>query len=107
VYMWHNSLSFRLPETGPVILLLLVLASAFFVGHFITGFMRRLGGGILPAWFQDIQAWFALLSLLLLGVEVIVRMVINTSLPWDKQLDLKSAGAVLAGLVGFYFGARS
>jgi hypothetical protein len=34
-------------------------------------------------------------------------MVINTSLPLENQIDLPITEAFLAGLVGFYFGARS
>jgi hypothetical protein len=106
-YLYKNQPAFELPATGPVLLLLAVLLTAFFVGHILTAMMRTVAGGTLPAWFQDVQAWFALLGLLLLGVVVIVRLVINTSLPTEKQLDLDTTEAILAGVVGFYFGARS
>ncbi len=106
-YFMYNKPQFQLPETGPVVLLLGVLISAYFLGHLLTGMMRYVGGGSLPAWFLDIQAWFALIGLLLLGVVVIVRLVINTSLPMEKQIDLDTTEAILAGVVGFYFGARS
>ena len=61
----------------------------------------------MPAWFQDLQAWFALLALFLLGIVVIVRLVINTSLPLEKQIGLEHIEVALAGFVGFYFGSRS
>jgi hypothetical protein len=96
-----------MPETGPVILMLLVLISGYFLGHILTGAMRILAGGTLPAWFQDMQAWVALLALFLLGAIVIIRLVINTSLPLETRIDIPNTEAVLAGLVGFYFGARS
>jgi hypothetical protein len=99
--------AFQLPETGPMVLLLAVLLTAFIFGHWITVLMRSLAGGSLPAWFLDVQAWFALLGLLLLGVIVIFRLVINTSLPLEKQVGLDVIEAILAGIVGFYFGARS
>ena len=41
------------------LLLLAVLLSAYFLGHLITGLVRFVSGGVLPAWFQDVQAWFA------------------------------------------------
>jgi hypothetical protein len=44
---------------------------------------------------------------MLLDVVVIVRLVINRSLPTEQQLDLDATEAILAGIVGFYFGARS
>jgi hypothetical protein len=106
-YMYTTRPAFELPKTGPVLLLLSVLLTGFFAGHVLTVVVRTICLGRLPAWFQDVQAWFALLGLLLLGVVVIVRMVINQSLPTEKQLDLDTTEAILAGVVGFYFGARS
>src|SRR5262249_31686255 len=35
-FMVYNEMSFRLPDTGPVVLLLLVLTTAFFVGYIAT-----------------------------------------------------------------------
>jgi hypothetical protein len=106
-YLYTHESKFELPDTGLVLLMLCVLLSAFFFGHLITGLVRALGRGTLPAWFQDIQAWFALIGLLLMGVIVIVRLVINASLPGEKQIDLNITESILAGIVGFYFGARS
>jgi hypothetical protein len=106
-YLYTKPPDFQLPATGPLLLLLAVMLTAFFLGHFLTVVMRTLGGGTLPGWVQDIQAWFALIGLLLLGVVVIVRLVINTHLPMEAQLDLDKMEAILAGVVGFYFGARA
>jgi hypothetical protein len=106
-YLYTTKPAFQLPQTGPVLLQLVVLLTAFFLGHFLTVIVRFVSLGRLPAWFQDVQAWFALLGLLLLGVVVIVRVVINKSLPTEQQLDLDTTEAILAGIVGFYFGARS
>jgi hypothetical protein len=106
-YLYTHESTFEVPDTGLVLLMLCVLLTAFFLGHIITGMMRWLGRGTLPAWFQDIQAWFALIGLLLMGVVVLVRLVINASLPGEKQLDLNVVESILAGVVGFYFGARS
>ena len=106
-YLYHTKPEFVPPPTGPIIIMLMVLGTAFFLGYLMTTLMRWLGGGFLPPWFQDIQAWVAILALLVLGVIVVVRMVINTSLPLENQIDLPITEAFLAGLVGFYFGARS
>ena len=105
-YMYRHHTSFSIPETGPVFLSLAILISSFVLGHFITWVVRGVSGGM-PAWFQDIQAWFALIALLTLGVIVIIRLVINYSLPYEKQIDPEVVEMVLAGFVGFYFGARS
>jgi hypothetical protein len=106
-YLYHTHPDFVPPPTGPIVIMLLVLTTAFFLGYLVTAMMRWLGGGTLPAWFQDIQAWVAILALLVLGIIVVVRLVINTSLPLEQQIDLPITEAFLAGLVGFYFGARS
>jgi hypothetical protein len=106
-YLYTHQTKFDLPDTAPVVLMLGILLTAFFFGHLITGLMRWLGRGTLPYWFQDIQAWFALIGMLLMGVIVIVRLAINTSLPGNLQIDLNLTESILAGVVGFYFGARS
>jgi hypothetical protein len=106
-WMYQQHTDFALPETGPVVLLLLVLLSAFFLGHVLTGLVRFVSRGTLPAWFQDIQAWLAILALLVLGIILVIRLVINTSVPLQQQIGLEQMEAALAGLVGFYFGARS
>jgi hypothetical protein len=106
-FMYTRDALFNLPKTGPVLLMLAILLTGYFLGHIITGVVRVLGGGNLPAWFQDIQAWVALVGLILLGVVIIARLVINTSLPMEKQLDMDTTESILAGVVGFYFGARS
>ena len=106
-YLYTTKPTFAMPESGPVLLLLAILLSAFFVGYWVTAIVRGLFGGWLPAWFQDIQAWFALMGLLLLGIIVMVRLVINPGLQQQTQIDLGTMEAILAGVVGFYFGARS
>ncbi len=106
-YMYHTQARFEVPESGPLILMLAVLLTGFLIGHWITAVVYRLSGPQLPAWFQDVQAWFALLGLLLLGVVVIFRFVINPSMPLEKQIDLNAVETALAAIVGFYFGARS
>jgi hypothetical protein len=107
IYLYQAKLEFEFPPTGLYVVWMLVLISGFFLGHVITGMVRFMSGGTLPAWFQDIQAWVALLAMMLLGIIAIVHLVINTSLPMEGQLDMPTVEAVLAGLVGLYFGARS
>jgi hypothetical protein len=105
-FLYHTQPKFEYPSTSALILLL-VLLSGFFLGHVLTAIVRFLSRGVLPYWFQDIQAWTALLSVLCMGIILIIQLFINTSVPLEQQIDLPIVEAVLAALVGFYFGARS
>jgi hypothetical protein len=106
-FLYHLQPQFTYPPQGDFVLLLLLLFSAFFLGHILTLLFRRAGGGFLPAWFQDIEAWVALLAMLILVILFLVHVFINPSLPAESQFDLPKLNAALAALVGFYFGARS
>jgi hypothetical protein len=103
----HNQLEFAEPPRGQQVLLLLLLVTGFFLGYLITGVVRTVSGGTLPFWFQDIQAWVALLALLLLGALALLHVFINPTVDPDKRVDWPTVEAFLAALVGFYFGARS
>jgi hypothetical protein len=68
---------------------------------------RLLGGSAgVPPWFQDIQAWMALLASLGMTIEIMIRLVINPTLS-EHQLVLHEFETIVAALVAFYFGARS
>jgi len=87
----------------------LVLLAGFFAGVGVARLVRWTHGEQGPPfWFQDLQAWIALIAVLVLIVEVCVRLFINPTVPPEKQLfkDGQWEG-VFAALVGFYFGARS
>ena len=106
-YLYHTGSVFESPPSGDFIFLVALLLSGFFVGYVLTSLMTFLGGGRLPAWFQDVQAWFALIGLLgLLGL-VMVYVIINPSLADNAPLKVDQLEAFLAAIVGFYFGARS
>jgi hypothetical protein len=100
LYM-HNQITFTEPAQGQQGLLILLLLSSFFLGHIITVAVRVFSGGTLPYWFQDVQAWIGLLALLSLGILALIRLFI------DQKMEAATLEAILAGLVGFYFGARS
>jgi hypothetical protein len=107
-YLWHTHAKFDVKEMSSERLfqLIALLLAGFFVGHLLTAVFRA-PGGYLPAWLQDVQAWLALLAALALGIIVLVYTVINPGLDPDKQLVVDHIEMGLAGLVGFYFGARS
>ena len=106
-WMYNQQQQFQVPETGPVLLMVGVMIGAFVLGYFLSHLVRGMSGGVLPAWVQDIQAWFALIALFLMGIVIIVRLVINKSLPLEEQVSPTNLETVLAAFVGFYFGARS
>lgn len=106
-FMFVTKPNFEIPQTGPVLLMLAVLLTSFLLGHWLTAFVLYLARGVMPAWFQDVQAWFALIGLIVLGIIVIFRLVINVSLPLENQINLDGLEMALAAIVGFYFGARS
>ncbi|MGL4551921.1 MAG: hypothetical protein ACRC33_12145 [Gemmataceae bacterium] len=107
VWAFQQRAAFKLPDNAPLIEMLSILVAAYAVGYVLTGGMRFLWRDVLPPWFLDVQAWFALLGLVLLGVVLMVRLVINTSVPLESQIGVEMIEAILTGIVGFYFGSRS
>jgi hypothetical protein len=106
-WMHTQQVDYQMPDTGPVLLMVGVLMAAFGLGYLVTHLMLWVTSGSLPAWFQDIQAWVALVAAILMGIVILVRLVINTSLPLEQQIGLENIEMALAAFVGFYFGARS
>jgi hypothetical protein len=97
----------QLPDARTFLFLIAVLLGCFFLGNLITNLVRGMGGGILPPWFQDLQAWLAILALFVLGAIVVIDVVINRTLPMQDKIPMTPLQFGLVGLVGFYFGARS
>ncbi|MCI0458537.1 MAG: hypothetical protein L0Z62_16360 [Gemmataceae bacterium] len=93
--------TFKEAEKQP--LLPLIVLAGFFVGALLRALI--LGRSERSYWALNIEAWFALIALLLLCVDVLIRLVINPSL--TTPLELPHWEGLLAGLVTFYFGVRS
>lgn len=86
----------------------LLLVTAFFLGVLVSKVARRFESQRSARhWLQDVEAWLALLAVLLLTLEVLLQLVINPTLPPERQIVLPHMENVLASIVGFYFGARS
>ncbi|MGE3803442.1 MAG: hypothetical protein AB7K24_02080 [Gemmataceae bacterium] len=88
----------------------LLIAGGFFFGMFASMVGRMIGGqNGMPPWYQDLQAWIALLAMIGLGVAIVIHFIINPSLEssGDNIIKLPSLEQFLAAVVGFYFGARS
>jgi hypothetical protein len=88
---------------SPIILLMpVVLLAGFFLGvivHLLVGRENT------PYWFEDFEAWVALLAVLGLAIEAIIHLVINPTL--ETPLDAVGLQVFIAGFIAFYFGARS
>ena len=79
------------------------------VGSYVGGFFAGHLSKIMPFrnnWMiQAFLAWLAMIAMGLLFLEIIVRTFIDPSL--KEKFDLHLWGAVVTGIVTFYFGARS
>lgn len=106
LYTREKKVEFDLPPSGDLVLFLAILMAGFFTGWLMTSLFSMGGGELSPA-IQDIQAWLALLAMTGLVVLAIIHLFINPSLNLGERIDPRKLEVVLAGLVGFYFGARS
>jgi hypothetical protein len=79
-----------------------IILSAFFIGVVVRWLVGRDNP---PAWFQDVEAWFALIAVTMLTVDIIIKLIINPSL--DQPINLPEWEGFLAGIIAFYFGERS
>ena len=86
----------------------LILLAGFFLGVFVARAVRLTSGDQTPYWFQDVQAWIALLAAVAFVIQVVVYVVINPTVSEETQLLKDGAwDGIPAALIGFYFGARS
>jgi hypothetical protein len=79
-----------------------VLLGSFFLGiivHLVVGRQNT------PYWFEDFEAWVALVAVVLLAIEAIIHLVINPTL--EIPIEPVMLEAFIAGFIAFYFGARS
>jgi hypothetical protein len=107
VWLFYDRREFA-PVPEGHLFLPLILMSGFLLG-FVVMKVVMLGAkdGQPPYWFQDVQAWFALLAVIGLVVIALVYLVIRPSLPESMQFDMSKIETVVSAIVGFYFGARS
>jgi hypothetical protein len=86
-----------------------VLLAGFFLGVFVSrtvNWMTRGQGP--PFWFQDIQAWLAIIAVLILGAQLLIQVAINPSVSEQNKIgESLVVESIFAAVVGFYFGARS
>src|SRR5262249_31459602 len=90
----------KLPEQP---LLPFVVLGAFFAGVVVRSVVGRQRP---PTWLQDFEAWVALLGVLGMFVDFLIKVVIQPSLT-STTIDPHVWEAILAGIVTFYYGERS
>jgi hypothetical protein len=78
-----------------------VILSGFFVGVIVRTLIGQQNRS--PA-MQDIEAWFALISVMLICIDALIKFVIYTSV-WEPP-NLPTWEAIIAAVVAFYFGER-
>jgi hypothetical protein len=109
IYHWDEygpeavlpTLPFQLP---------IALLSGFLAGYLIHKVVRKLSGENFPFWFQDLEAWVALVSVFALAAALVFHVLILPTLENADQWQFKHsdiADPILAGMISFYFGARS
>jgi hypothetical protein len=107
VWLFYNKREFESAPEGNL-LLPLVLVSGFIVGFLVTKLVLAVSpGGQLPFWFQDVQAWFALIAVIGLAIITIVHLFILPNIQESLRFGTVTLETIVAAVVGFYFGARS
>ncbi len=103
-FLFHTRPDFEMPQKGDWLFLIALVLTTFFLGHIFTMCLKFVNRGKLPPWYQDIEAWLALIAVILMVILVFTYL-INSSL--DNRIDNATLDAILAAIVGFYFGSRS
>src|SRR5262249_31236902 len=107
-WLVHAGRLWEAPPEASVGYPLVLLAGVFFRVFLtrIVNFLTRGQGP--PFWFQDIQAWLAIVSVLILGAQILIQLAINPSVSEENKIpESRVVESIFAGVVGFYFGARS
>jgi hypothetical protein len=84
-------------------LLPLVILAGFFAGVLFR--VLIIGKHERSAWAQDLEAWVALVGVVLMGIAALIHLVINPTL--DSQIQMPEYEGFLAGVVTLYFGLRA
>jgi hypothetical protein len=109
-WIYQSGKEFDLPQrasfTPP-----LVLLAGFLVGHAATWLVAGAAEGRLPTWLQDLQAWVALVAMVLMIVDMILHVFILKGLEAEQARSsrafLDQWEALPPALIAFYFGART
>jgi hypothetical protein len=99
IFRRQLELSVQSLQTFPM--LPVIIQGAFFLGVLV----RMAVGKSPPVWFQDFEAWIALIAVMLLATAVLIHLVIAPTV--TIEIDLGFWQGLLAAVVAFYFGERS
>ena len=91
---------------GSLLLEIVVVLVAYFAGMLISAAVHVIWGNPPPPPYQDLEAWVAMLALVGLVIVALLHLM-NWKLSPEAQIPVEYAQAVLSGLIGLYFGARS
>lgn len=106
-WLYHTH---RLTEEPPSLPpeMFLLMPGGFFVGWVVARIKMALSKEPQgPFWFQDLEAWVALIAMILLGADLLLQISINPSLPPERRINLTKFEGALAAIVSFYFGVRT
>ncbi len=101
-YLYRHQSEYEMPPTNKIqdyIILVGLLLTGFFVGHYLTWGMRTASGGALPFWFQDIQAWVALLATIGLAILLLIH-ILHQPQSFSGSTDRHSAAGPDPGFAG-------
>jgi hypothetical protein len=103
---FHRPLLDQIDQKETVVLPVVMLG-VFFLGIIVSWISHKLLAGPegMPAWYQDVQAWVAMLAVLGLGTMVILEVVVFPSMQEPPKLHVLEM--ILSAVVAFYFGARA
>jgi hypothetical protein len=113
VFLFYNHADFELPEKTSLwslLLLLVVVLICYFAGMILSAGVRMMWGDPPPGPYQDLEAWVAMIALVILGIIVLMHLIRGSLSAENKDSlagTLDVAQAVVSGLIGLYFGARS
>ena len=96
-----DQMTTTLREVANQPLLPVVVLSGFFVGVLVRAVFSHARRS--PA-IHDVEAWFALISVMVLTIDAFIKFVIYTSV-WEPP-NLPTWEAIIAAVVAFYFGER-
>jgi hypothetical protein len=87
--------------------LLLLIPCGFLLGWFVSRLVYLAFGKTEPFWYQDVQAWVAILAVGMLLIDLVFQIFINPSLAPELRRNLSFLEGALTAAISFYFGARS
>jgi len=105
LWLWQANHLFANAPTLPPGMFILV-PGGFLVGWLVGRVAHIVFRHGEPSWYQDIQAWVAIIAMGILVIVMLLVMFINPGMPDEKQIDTTTWDGILVAIVSFYFGAR-